>query len=459
MFCNYVRQVFLLAVFFFATIVNAYSVEIRQINIKTSDLIADQVSEILYASIPAEDNALGNNIISIDPDTGEIISSVFVGSQPNKLAISSDNTTLYASLDGSYAIRRIDLTTMTAGMQFNLGSEYFYGPFLAEDIEVLPGSNDVIAVSLMNLGISPRHGGVAVFDNGVKRPDTTRRHTGANRIEFSDDDPTRVYGYNNETTEYGFRQLTVSDSGIYEEAVFRDFISGFYHDIEFHQGYIYATSGIVLEPETPLVVGTYPLSNRAIAVVADSDNNVVYFLTSNSIEMFNLSNFTYIDSIPLVGISGTVSSLVQWGPGKLAFRTDGDQLYLIDINDNQSDIDDDGIGDCIDNCPEITNPDQSDIDNDGLGDLCDPYPFDFDNLFACLVDVDQYQGMISSLQAEIVALQQELEELRNQIEIDDDGDGVPNSYDLCPSTKGKGGLDENGCNNMQRKKKFRNKTH
>ena len=47
-----------------------------------------------------------------------------------------------------------------------------------------------------------------------------------------------------------------------------------------------------------------------------------------------------------------------------------------DIPDNCDDeilpdFDGDGVEDSIDNCPETYNPDQSDIDNDGIGDVCD----------------------------------------------------------------------------------------
>jgi hypothetical protein len=46
---------------------------------------------------------------------------------------------------------------------------------------------------------------------------------------------------------------------------------------------------------------------------------------------------------------------------------DPKQILKLTFND----IDRDGIKDYLDNCPEVENFDQSDIDDDGIGDVCD----------------------------------------------------------------------------------------
>lgn len=43
---------------------------------------------------------------------------------------------------------------------------------------------------------------------------------------------------------------------------------------------------------------------------------------------------------------------------------------------NVLDIDNDGLSDSEDNCPESSNTNQSDLDSDGIGDVCDPTPID-----------------------------------------------------------------------------------
>lgn len=308
---------------------------ISSITLRANDLAYDPVSDTVYASVPGSAGPeLGNRVVAIDPDTGAVGPAVFVGSEPNDLAVSDDGEFLYVGLDGASAIRRVHLPSFTAGLQFSLGVDPFTGPLFAEDIEVLPGDSAAVAVSLRNVGFSPKHEGVAVFRDGVQLPMKTPDHTGSNEIAFDTAIPllwppvARLYGYNNESTEFGFRRMRVSPNGVVVRDVAQNLISGFGVDIEFDSGRVYATTGRVLDPIGPTIVGTYtPGYWGPVEAVADEDR--VYFVSSSELTEFDLDEFTYLSSTSIPGVAGSPRSLIEIGGGDLAFHTDGDQVFFI----------------------------------------------------------------------------------------------------------------------------------
>src|SRR5688572_5386497 len=252
---------------------------IQRLSLAANDLVYDSNTNLLYASVPGRAGVgLGNTITAINPFTGNIVSSTFIGSEPNKLALAANGSVLYAGLDGAAAIRRFDLSSGTAGLQFTLGSDPFLGPFFAEDIAVLPGSPGSVAVSRRNFGFSPRHEGVAIYDNGIQRPQTTPDHTGSNVIEFGNS-AAILYGYNNETTDFGFRTMAVTASGVNTISTTANLITNFGVDIRYDDGLIYASSGRVIDPLALSLVGTYPLSPFSTRAFApDSASGLTFFL-------------------------------------------------------------------------------------------------------------------------------------------------------------------------------------
>jgi hypothetical protein len=238
----------------------------------------------LYIAVSAKAPADANTIVAVDPVKGERVWSVNVGSDPAVLALSDDSRALWVGLRGAGVIQRVDLGARAAGPFLHLGQGSF-GPTFPEQMVVLPGMTDSLVISLQRPGFSPRHDGVAIFDNGTRRLRKTGDHTGSNRIVLVERN--LLYGYNNETTEFGLRKLLVGPDGITEERpVLQEVIGGFGVDIVFGAGRIFSTRGHVVDAATGKRVGMIPAQG---SVAVDAAGKTVFYLDpeKKAIESFN----------------------------------------------------------------------------------------------------------------------------------------------------------------------------
>jgi hypothetical protein len=302
---------------------------IRQIPLPSNDVVYSPTTHMLYASVPSSAGAGGNSITTIDPLTTEIVSSVFIGSEPEKLTLSDDGQNLYTALAGAFAIRRFDVTTQTAGLQFPVGFDNFSGLYTVSDLAVAPGNSNVVAVARNYAGTSPPEAGVAIFDNGVQRPVTGPGHTsGSDYLAFTAD-PTKLYG----TGLYsGVQTLTINNSGVTITAS-TPFGSG--SRIKFADGRVYTGNGQVINPDNSgTLLGTFA-SVSSQAFVPDSTVSRAYYLTQDqasgtyTLKAFDTNTFLSVGTLNIPGIVGTPTSLVRWGTNGLAFRTTGSQLYIL----------------------------------------------------------------------------------------------------------------------------------
>ena len=297
---------------------------IKFIDLNAYDLVYNPFENYIYASVQSSDSSYGNSIVKINPTTGSIENSVFVGSEPRKLAISSDGEYIYIGLYGAGSISRYYVPTGVVDKTFSLGTGS-YGATYAEDIAVQPGNNKVIAVSRFRKGISPRHDGVAIYDDGIELPQKTRDHTGSNVIEFSDE-PEIVYGYCNETTNYGVYTNFVNENGISQIAQNGGLISGFGTNFEYDDGFIYSTSGRVIDTSTMTLVGQFSSSGH---VEPDADIRRTFYINGTIIKAFNQKTFLETGTFSVSGISGSARNLIRWGNRGLAFcSSNGDVVIL-----------------------------------------------------------------------------------------------------------------------------------
>jgi uncharacterized repeat protein (TIGR01451 family) len=302
-----------------------------------NDLLYNPSTQLLYASVPsAGGSTLGNSIVPIDPYTGVLGSPIWVGSEPGKMALSSDGSTIWVGLSGAGAVREVNLNTQTAGLQFGLGggTGIYNPPFEAQALAVMPGFPNTVAVAAPNGQLYTS--GVTIYDSGVARPNsltgTVQCCSGVMGIAF---DPTGTMLYE---AGSGYGVATVNSTGITSATSLNSSVSTTGLDID--NGQAYLTSGVVLNANSGAQVGVFSISQGENAngpVATDSALGNGFVLVNSfaqqgyAINVYDLATFDLNGAIPVGGVNNFLqnpSSLRRWGPDGLAFIT-GSQLYVL----------------------------------------------------------------------------------------------------------------------------------
>lgn len=296
----------------------------RAVPLAANAVVWDRHSGRLYASIPGQSSEYPNTVVAIDPATGAVTASVGVGSEPGALSISDDGTTLWVALDGSGDVRRLALPSLTPGLAFSLGADR------VEEMHVMPGRPGTVAIALRNTCCSPKHLGVALYDDGVRRARITQGHTGSNTLAWGEGGRV-LYGYNNESTDFGFRTIQVAADGLREARVTQNVLAEwFYARLAFAEGRVYATSGGVVDAARHERVGTF--NAQAAAVLPAPDLGRVFLLhDGGAIAVFDMNTFQQLGSVMVTASPEhpalTRYRLVRWGTDGLAFR-DGSGIHI-----------------------------------------------------------------------------------------------------------------------------------
>ena len=320
------------------------------IGLASNAMAMNPVNGLLYVSVPSTaDSPYGNSVVSVDPATGAFGSPIYVGSEPDKLAISSDGTTAWVGLDGASAIRQIDLVRGKAGAQFSLGDNigtYNFPPFV-HAIAMLPGSTSTFVASVTtNNGLYEDT--LTIYDNGVPRPLSVVFSTlgMAPAVAVS---PTKSEIYATSFAS-GYQVFSYNSSGLTHLAGNSgqsNFNAYYGTELQVDKGVAYLDAGVALNAETGALLGTFYSSGTTVAtgpMVSDSSQGKNFILGGGNsavqIQPFNESNFTPAgtSTIPVNGPQGgykygagdstettidgynNIDTMVRWGANGLAFR-------------------------------------------------------------------------------------------------------------------------------------------
>jgi hypothetical protein len=295
---------------------------VREILIDANDMVYDPFSKRIYASVGSRVPGMGNSITVVNPLTGEIGPSIFVGSEPNRMVISDDGRYIYVVLDGANTIRRFDVPTRRSGPQFSKGNVGI------EDMKVPPGHPDWLVAALYNPGLSPRNAGDNFWIDGVEQPNRPR--WGANVLAFAEDGA-YMYGLYNELgpSSIGCRILT--DRGWGDQLPGNVCNANESGELVYDGGYFFTTTGHLYDLEHNTMIGTFAgargclvpeaRQGRALYLQKDGDDAVL--------RGYDITTMLPLGELRIPGVRGDCSRFCRLGDRGYAFRTSGRQILVL----------------------------------------------------------------------------------------------------------------------------------
>ena len=108
--------------------------------------------------------------------------------------------------------------------------------------------------------------------------------------------------------------------------------SGFNGRIHFDQatGLVYSDTGNVVDPSNGNPAGRFPAKGP---MVPDSTSNKAFFVVSTSspttVQSYSLTQFWFMNSIPLLDVTTKPLRIIRWGSNGIAFNTQDGPTYVI----------------------------------------------------------------------------------------------------------------------------------
>lgn len=395
----------------------------------------DKDKNIVYMSVTGS-----NSVAVIDMNTLALTDSIFVGSNPQGMAVSRDGKILYVATAGASSLAVVDLSTKTLLAPVPL-------PRSARDVEV-DDAGRVYAASA-----SSSYRSIMVYDPAdglVTEPFGSCSACYLAMLEMSPDGKT----------------LFAANQGLSPGTLAKYDVSGYPPALIWQNGHgdlgsngqdicltptgehvYYAVGGgneisgnydiAKIDSNGMGVLGSFVTGAYPREIVTSPDGKIAYAVhTSGHIDVWNADTFLKIRDYVSTGEASELF-VDKTGHYLLAAFPTGLRVYEAEGSAVIEDEDGDGIDDLIDNCLGLYNPDQSDRDNDKIGDLCDQYPDNPDNALA-------------QCESESAELQKQLDSCLSRPLLNDaDGDGEYDATDRCPDTPRGAAVDDSGCSIVQ----------
>ena len=292
----------------------------RQLTVAAAGLAVDPVRDnLLFTSGTTAAAGFVNTLVTVDPRTGSLTASPFIGSDPRTLAITDDGAYAYVGLWTAGQVVQYNLATKSVVRSFSLtGSGYPWNTssYSPSDIETVPGLPDSVLVSQDDNAST--YNALMNYRNGVLIGTPASYHSIARSSRAG-----VVYGLDNTNTGFDFGQVTVTASGATFQAATAKPFQSFIATIQADGDLVVGSDGVVVDGATLLSRGklVLPTSVSSWAVEADASVNRIYAADINQgLYVFDSISLRQVSRITLPASTSTISEIKRWGTNGVALR-------------------------------------------------------------------------------------------------------------------------------------------
>ncbi|MES2460552.1 MAG: hypothetical protein V4671_08200, partial [Armatimonadota bacterium] len=280
-------------------------------------LCYDPVTRKLYVTVDAKGpGATANSVTAIDPLTGKVGASVFVGDNPAAMTVSAGGKYLYVAVSDGSGVRRIDLATMTAGPLYPMPNK----PVKA----LLPLAGNADGFICLRGNHARYDDGLSIYVDGK----LVGTESGSGTTLGVGIAPSRLFTYQNQLSSWDFDGYDIDADGVYHRRHNQGVMQGAYGVVGSLNGLVITENGGVIDPELEQVIGRLNFEEpKRGSLVVDPRIGYVYSISEDkdghAIAACDVRNFRALGSVPLrFGVKGGVGSPVRWGADGFAYTAD-----------------------------------------------------------------------------------------------------------------------------------------
>ncbi len=318
--------------------VNSGATQMTVIPVNANQIVWDPTRQRMYASLAGANNGANNNTVAtIDPVAGTIDTVQPAGIQPDVIDISSDASYLWVAEDGSDAVQRFTLPSLTPDITIPIPASNILGvgAQTAIALKAAPNAPHTVAVVEGNYSVSPPDtGGVVIYDDATPRATMVAAIPQAGLVTDItwlawDADASTLYG-GNEDIPPTYYTLSVNSAGVTVSSTENNVLPTPGH-FDSQTGYLYGDGGQVANPATGDSMGSFNLTylSSPETCAVDSAQGVVFCLgqkidvsgvSGYEIQAFDQKTYRLLRTLSFPQIIGTAVNFIRWGNAGLAFN-------------------------------------------------------------------------------------------------------------------------------------------